>query len=492
MLFSQTVLPENPTIIKIGGKDASNDYRFMAPSNGSSNYSSGLSNFSTTSDPNNDSDLNNDLGDIGAWRVEVSSSTPLGQEYFLHVMSVADNGSVSSPPPTQNISSTTIAGVLLGSNDVEVFSKQDNPTQLVWNMPVQSPAIRIMGLAPNAVYKVSLSYDAASSAPYKVAVTQDNTGGFTSSSQGVLVINTPLPLEPVVLSVAKSGNGGGIVTSSPSGINCGATCSVNHAVNTAVSLTATAANDSVFGSWNGCDSVSGNNCMVNMNASRTVTAIFNGLPDLVTSAISGPTTGITGTSIAVNATTANTGTAAAVASSTVIYLSTDAAITAADMRLGTVNIGGLVVGASSPNALSVPLPSGLVTGTYYLGAIADATGSVTEGNASGTGESNNAKTGNVIQISGVPAAPSNLAAKVNSKTKITLTWNDNATDESGFKIERSTNGTTFTQIATRGANANTYANSGLAANTLYYYRVRANNARGNSDYSNTVSARTNP
>ena len=36
----------------------------------------------------------------------------------------------------------------------------------------------------------------------------------------------------------------------------------------------------------------------------------------------------------------------------------------------------------------------------------------------------------------------------------------------------------------------TYANTGLSANTTYYYRVRAYNAEGNSAYSNTASART--
>ena len=66
-----------------------------------------------------------------------------------------------------------------------------------------------------------------------------------------------------------------------------------------------------------------------------------------------------------------------------------------------------------------------------------------EGNATGTGESNNAKTGSIIQISGVPAAPSNLRATVNSRSEITLDWTDNATEETGSRIERSTNDMSF-------------------------------------------------
>ena len=61
---------------------------------------------------------------------------------------------------------------------------------------------------------------------------------------------------------------------------------------------------------------------------------------------------------------------------------------------------------------------------------------------------------------------------------------------SGFFTERSTDGRKYTQIALVGANATTYANTGLSANKTYYYRVRATNAAGNSAYSNTAGAKT--
>lgn len=62
-------------------------------------------------------------------------------------------------------------------------------------------------------------------------------------------------------------------------------------------------------------------------------------------------------------------------------------------------------------------------------------------------------------------------------------------NETGFKIERSTNGVDFTQIATVTANIVTYTNSNLTMNTLYYYRVRSYNTSGDSPSSNTTSAR---
>ena len=89
-----------------------------------------------------------------------------------------------------------------------------------------------------------------------------------------------------------------------------------------------------------------------------------------------------------------------------------------------------------------------------------------------------------------PGQPTGLTATPVSTSQIDLAWTDNASNETGFRIERSTNGTTFTEVATVGANGVMYQSTGLKRNTLYYYRVRAYNAAGNSGYSNIASART--
>jgi endonuclease/exonuclease/phosphatase family metal-dependent hydrolase len=93
----------------------------------------------------------------------------------------------------------------------------------------------------------------------------------------------------------------------------------------------------------------------------------------------------------------------------------------------------------------------------------------------------------------VPAAPTNLTAQASSSTQIQLQWSDNATNESGYKIERGTSSSgPWTQIATTAANVTSYTDTGLAAQTTYYYRVRASNASGDSPYSNTATATTPP
>ncbi|MBI1929575.1 cadherin-like domain-containing protein, partial [Candidatus Poribacteria bacterium] len=93
------------------------------------------------------------------------------------------------------------------------------------------------------------------------------------------------------------------------------------------------------------------------------------------------------------------------------------------------------------------------------------------------------------QIATPPAltAPTNLTATAVSSSQIDLSWQDNADNETGVKIERKTDNVSFTQIATVGANVTNYSDTGLGANT-YTYRVRATSATGESDWSNEASA----
>ena len=91
-----------------------------------------------------------------------------------------------------------------------------------------------------------------------------------------------------------------------------------------------------------------------------------------------------------------------------------------------------------------------------------------------------------------PAAPSNLTVAAVSASQINLSWSDNSSNEDGFIIERSLNGTSFTVIGTVGANVTSYASTGLVKNTRYYYRVSAFNGLGASGYSNTANTKTKP
>ena len=88
-------------------------------------------------------------------------------------------------------------------------------------------------------------------------------------------------------------------------------------------------------------------------------------------------------------------------------------------------------------------------------------------------------------------APSNLTATATSDTKIRLNWQDNSSGETGFEIERSSDGVNFTLVKKVAAGVVTWTNSNLTGATTYYFRVRAYNATSKSAYSNTASATTN-
>jgi hypothetical protein len=91
-----------------------------------------------------------------------------------------------------------------------------------------------------------------------------------------------------------------------------------------------------------------------------------------------------------------------------------------------------------------------------------------------------------------PVAPSDLTATAVSPTQIDLAWHDNSGDEQGFRIERSLDAFTFAEIASVGSNVNTFSDTTVSPDTLYFYRVLAFNNFGNSEPSNIAFAQTPP
>ena len=89
---------------------------------------------------------------------------------------------------------------------------------------------------------------------------------------GGTVVPTP---NKYLLTVNKSGNGSGIITSAPPGMNCGTDCSEDYAEGTAVTLTASANADSVFTGWSGTGCTGAGSCSVTLNSDTAITANFS-------------------------------------------------------------------------------------------------------------------------------------------------------------------------------------------------------------------------
>jgi hypothetical protein len=113
------------------------------------------------------------------------------------------------------------------------------------------------------------------------------TGATIAKAQGTgtIVANT------YTLSVAKAGTGSGTVTSSPGGINCGATCSANYPAATLVTLIASPGAGSLFTGWSACPGTG--TCQVAMSAAQSVTATFTLSTTPPTVSLTAPLTGQT-------------------------------------------------------------------------------------------------------------------------------------------------------------------------------------------------------
>ncbi|WP_040497705.1 LamG-like jellyroll fold domain-containing protein, partial [Fulvivirga imtechensis] len=91
----------------------------------------------------------------------------------------------------------------------------------------------------------------------------------------------------------------------------------------------------------------------------------------------------------------------------------------------------------------------------------------------------------------LPTAPTSLTATAD-QAGVHLSWTDNATNESGYKIERQLGSNAYEQLTTTIADVTSYSDNTTVSETTYTYRVSAYNAAGDSDYSNTTTITTPP
>lgn len=267
-----------------------------------------------------------------------------------------------------------------------------------------------------------------------------------------------------LLAVQRGGAGSGSVASSPAGVDCGATCSASYASDASVALTANPAAGSTFVGWSG-DCTGTGACSVTMNADRSVTATF--APACTTP--TAPTW----------------------------------------LRVSTISDGRLDLlwqdNSSTEQGFKVERKQGCCgPWTPLSPTLANATTYQSTGLQCGTtyayrvwaysGACESAKTNEAAAATSAcsaPAAPTWLRVSAASSARIDLLWQDNSTNESGFKVERKQGCCgPWMLLTTTAANATTYQSTGLTCGTTYAYRVWATNGTGDSSKTNEAGTAT--
>jgi hypothetical protein len=155
----------------------------------------------------------------------------------------AGNGGVTSSPAGVDCGTTCNHDYVLGDSVTLTATPATGSTFTGWSVQGDSTACPGTG-------------------PCTVSMTQDRS------------VTANFALNQYSLSVTKDGNGSGSVSSVPSGIDCGATCSHSYDYGTSVTLTAAPGTGSTFTGWSGEGCSGTGTCTVSITQARSVTATF--------------------------------------------------------------------------------------------------------------------------------------------------------------------------------------------------------------------------
>ena len=150
-----------------------------------------------------------------------------------------------------------------------------------------------------------------------------------------------------------------------------------------------------------------------------------------------------------------------------------------DLKLELYDISGNLLASADTSSLGESISMSLPAGPYrLLVASHGGYGDVGQYSISGT----------IAPPPQPPLAPVNLTATSVALSQIALSWQDRSTNETGFTVQRSSDGGAhWDNLATTLPNVTSAQDNAIGPTTTYLYRVFANGTDINSDFSNTLS-----
>ncbi len=112
------------------------------------------------------------------------------------------------------------------------------------------------------------------STSYVIEVGAIKNGAYLKQTTVTASTAAPAAATAQTLSVTKSGDGTGSITSNPTAVNCGTTCSASIQTGTSITLTATPASDSAFSGWSGDCTGTSATCTLSVTAGKSASATF--------------------------------------------------------------------------------------------------------------------------------------------------------------------------------------------------------------------------
>jgi len=184
-----------------------------------------------------------------------------GQQGATYTVTVSNGANAGPTSGTVTVTDTVPAGLTL-------VSMAGTGWTCVAASCTRSDALAAGASYPGITVTVNVASNASSPQVNMAGVSGGGSVAPPPASDSTVITSTN-----VLLTIIPGGNGTGTVRSTPAGINCGATCSVNFASGTTVVLTATPSDGSTFTGWGAGPCEGTGTCTITLTSPPTTVSV---------------------------------------------------------------------------------------------------------------------------------------------------------------------------------------------------------------------------